>query len=280
MHPTPFTFSHEQITLHGLKVGQGTEVWLAFHGFGQGPEALLGWAKPLVDHCTLYLMELPFHGSSHVWAVGAPIEAKAMGAYFKAFLNANAIEHFSVSGYSLGGRLALFCALHFESQITQLCLMAPDGLIDRIWYGMATRHAPGRWLFKRLMHNPKPLLATSTWLHKVGLLNASFLKFVQQPLGDTNMRRQIYGSWLATSRLYLRGNKLASTLQKAPYPIIVFYGTYDRVIPFARYRRFLKLMPRAHVVMLPTGHSHLPAAAGAWLENHQSLLLHKAESAA
>ena len=257
MPPLSFTFTHGAISLQGLALGQGIGVLIAFHGFGQGPKDMLSLAEQFAATHRVFLLELPFHGESFAGSSGQTLPNADWKEWFKAFFEANSISRYSLAGYSLGGRLAIFCALEFGERLEHLYLIAADGLVDPIWYKLATGNAVGRFVLKRLMHNPAPLLWATHWLGKLGLLNVSLQRFINKPLVKPLVRWQVYGSWLALSRLYSSGAPLASALQTAPYPVTVFYGQFDRVIPPKSYQVFWRKVPRAQVIILSTGHNQL-----------------------
>jgi hypothetical protein len=49
-------------------------------------------------------------------------------------------------------------------------------------------------------------------------------------------------------------------VEKLDIPLLIFHGTYDRVVPVSHGRRLHKLAPHAKYVEYPCGHNNLPDA--------------------
>ena len=54
------------------------------------------------------------------------------------FIEKEQIKNFSVAGFCLGDRFALFLAVYFPTHVSQLILIAPDGFYKSPWYMIST----------------------------------------------------------------------------------------------------------------------------------------------
>src|SRR5688572_20735740 len=103
--------------LHYQKLGHGTKVLLAFHGFGQNSDYFLPVAEALGEQFTIYAFDLFFHGNSWLEKEHAPLTKEFFTSLLQRFLAKEKVEKFSVTGFSMGGKFALAVLESFPERI-------------------------------------------------------------------------------------------------------------------------------------------------------------------
>lgn len=123
-------FTHDHITYHFRIAGQGAPL-LLLHGFTGSLESWAPLAPPLARFHRVITVDLPGHGRTV--APDSPdfhTMARA-GAGLAALLDDVAGEPVHLLGYSMGGRLALYFAVHYPAWVRTLALeSASPGLAD------------------------------------------------------------------------------------------------------------------------------------------------------
>ena len=81
------------------------------------------------------------------------------------------VQQCSLAGFSLGGKLVIKLVELAPGNINQVLLIAPDGLKVNPLYWLVTHTIIGRELFHFFISYPQPILLTSKFLSKSGLMN-------------------------------------------------------------------------------------------------------------
>jgi pimeloyl-ACP methyl ester carboxylesterase len=228
--PQTAQFHFRQATLAYTKVGQGEEVWLAFHGFGQNHEAYLARTESFPERITLYSFDLFHHGHSHWGYEERPVKKEFWSALMREFFLQQGISQFSITAYSLGARFALSLMESFPDRIIQVHLLAPDGIHTDFWYALATQPWLTRKLFAWLVKNPALYFK---FLHAAGALNImpqARLHFAGRQMDTMEKRRQVYFSWVTFRHLTVHPKKLALLLQQYGISLELFLAVNDQVI--------------------------------------------------
>lgn len=186
------------IQLAYKKVGNGKKNILLFHGYGQDCHCWGKITENLKVAYTFYCFDLPFHGkSSYVFSDNnvQSNQKNDLEIAFKAFFEKNNITVFSVLGFSLGARLALFCAEIFPQNIQNIYLLAPDGIKNNFWFGLATRFWFSKTLFNAFLANQSSFIKFGKILTSLSLLDKSMLNFVTNQTNSTEKRQKIQNTW-------------------------------------------------------------------------------------
>lgn len=103
---------------------------LLLHGFLGGMEDWMGAAQSLAKDFHVLAVNLPGHGPGwRGWAVEVQGMA-ACAAGIVAGLDAVGIRHCDLVGYSMGGRLALYLAVHYPERFTHLVIESASPGLD------------------------------------------------------------------------------------------------------------------------------------------------------
>lgn len=252
-------FQHNYATISYVVAGNGKEPLLLFHGFGQDHTSFSPYLDPLSNHFTLYVFDLFFHGKSEWQLKEAPLSKKQWISILTHFLEENAIENFSLLGFSLGGKFVLASLEAFSNRVNAIILLAPDGIKTNFWYSMATYPIALRGLFKSMITKPGRFLGLVKLASRLRLVDKSVSKFAQSQMATEEMRKRVYYSWVVFRHLNYDLNKIAKLINQNEVKLDVFIGQFDKIITTKNMRGLLSKVPGANLHLLKAGHNTLIA---------------------
>src|SRR6218665_4013843 len=156
MVPQSGILKYKDNEIHCLRMGEGSKLLIAFHGFGNEAQLFIPLASALATEYTTVSIDLPGHGLTR-WQ-DPYFGKKDLMAIIQGIKNDFAVEKFSLLGFSLGGRICLNIAEQQPNGIVRLVLLAPDGLEKNFWYHVATRNVFGKMIFRKMMKQPEQWL--------------------------------------------------------------------------------------------------------------------------
>jgi pimeloyl-ACP methyl ester carboxylesterase len=257
----PFTgmqshfITYKNSDIHYRYSGQGPGVVLCFHGFGTYARTF-DWLADHVPGKVFIAFDLPFHGETK-WKNGETFLPRDL-------LNIIAIcphvqqDRFALMGYSMGGRISLQLLQMVPERITNLILLAPDGLHINPWYWFSTQTIVGNRFFKKVMQKPAGFVNLLKRGESLKLLNKGVLKFVDRYMEDDHIRNQVYKVWTSFRKFRPHLRKVIANINRYDIPVSLIYGRYDTIIPLAPGEKFFHaLKGRKKIDVLETGHQVL-----------------------
>ncbi len=249
---------------NGLKlythvIGYGTEIIIAFHGFGQDGSVFKKTA--LQNNQIIYAIDLFFHGQSPI--LKKPIDKKSWCRIFNIYLKSNNIDSFHLISFSLGGRFALATYENFKKHIRSAVFIAPDGFHSNFWYRLATFNSMTEKIFKLVMLNPVLLKVFFKIFLTLGFINPALLKFAKSQLTNSKMRVRVYGSWTNFKKIKYTKNELRLLMNEHNPKKKIILGRFDNII---KPKEFRYLDGRAvNIQILNCNHHQLIKASGNYL---------------
>lgn len=236
------------------RFGQGSNVLLTFHGFGQSPNVF----APLATDCTLYSIALPVRTEPSVliFAKTAPHLENYLAA-FRDFLDRQAITNFSLVAFSIGARVALLIATHFPHRIKKITLLAPDGLCEQLPYRFATATLLGRAIFYLCLKSAVlPLNIVLRLLAALGYSRQNKIFWLLHQLSRPKQSALVVKTWLSCR--FFRPN-LARLADKLPpqTPITLILASSDFIIRPKHTAALSEHFPNLNTQTLESTHSQL-----------------------
>ena len=228
------------------------------HGYGDTADAWRRVVPPLARRRRVVAIDVPPFGRS-----GDPPECFAddlIGCYtefFPALFEELEIERAAFVGHSLGGAMALTVALEAPKLVDRLVLVAPAGLGDSApWWWHAIS---GRWLnWPALLRLPNPVAKPAVkaalrgfleerLVHDTRAMSEVIDHFVQLHGGPRELKHLI-----DTGRSLMAGytGELLARCASLEMPVMVLWGSEDRLTPADHAEAFAKVVPHAEVKML------------------------------
>lgn len=251
--------TYKSSLIHYLKGGEGKQLLLCFHGYGESSGSFTLLEASLGQEYTLIAIDLPFHGETQ-WKEGlffSPedllviIQQIARGLTFQQ-------EKMLLIGYSMGGRVALSLLEKIPEKTEKIILVAPDGLRMNGWYWLATQNRLGNLLFRLTMQRPGWFLFILRIADTLRLVNRSIYKFTVNYIDNALVRDGLYKRWTTMRGFRPDIPVIQSFIRERQIPVRLLYGRYDRIIRWERAEEFRKgIEPHGKLVILDTGHQLL-----------------------
>ena len=248
------------------KFGTGAAILVAFHGFGQSSAVFVPLQRSLGSQFTIFAIDLFFHGESE-YTKKQPLTKPDWYRLMEAFLRMQGINHFSLMGFSLGGRFALTTVEAFSERINQLYLAAPDGITQNSWYRLATTTMLGQKLFWYVLHQLPLLLHVGHTLVKIGLLERGLMRFAEYSLGTPGQRTLAYQSWTQFRQIQPNLATVANLINGIPIRVHFFTGVFDQIVPGPYVVPLTNKLRRYEWTNLEARHNQLIELAGTILGN-------------
>lgn len=252
---------HPKGKLAYLKRGQGEEVFLVFHGFGQTHVDMLAFDQIRKPGQTFLFIDIFYHGRSQWTDSVRPLDKSAWKEVISGLQRQEGFKSFHLIGYSMGGKFSLLTFELFSNQVKSLVLLAPDGIKTGLWYSMSSYPNFFHPIFKGVVFQPNRFFGVVEGLHSVGLVEKSLVKFVKTQMETRSMRAQAYFVWKVFGGLQLQLGKIIQQMRKSHIPVSLFIGEFDKMVTAQNLERFSSKIPHLNKVILPVGHGGLIEAA-------------------
>lgn len=243
------------------QIGEGPEVFLIFHGFGQSHLDMLPFARLIQPGQRFLFFDLFFHGKSS-WHDNSILLTKVIWSKIVHEISIQeGFQNFHLVGYSMGGKFSLLTYELFPELVKSLTLLAPDGIKTGLLYNLNSYPTYFHPFFKRVVFNPHRFFGIMDGLHSVGILETSLIKFVKTQMQTRSKRAQVYLTWKIFGNLQLSLGKIIQLSRAKKTPIILFTGEYDKMVTAANLSRFSSKIPHLKAISLPVGHGRLIEAS-------------------
>lgn len=256
-----FVLTYLQSEFSGYVFGDGPQLLLCFHGFGESAMHFNCLEPALGNRFTIVALDMPFHGSTQ-WREGRPVKPADLDALVGKILERFSQQRFSLMGYSMGGRLALCIVEQMSGQIDHVILAAPDGLKNNPWHLFVTQTSLGNRLFYYNTYHPKLFFRLLSLWRKWGFLNESVYKFVSHRMDKPEKRQLVYQVWTNMRRMMPDKKRCRQLMKVNNIDTVLLFGRYDRVIPPILGERFADGSFPCKVLVMDKGHQLLSEALG------------------
>ena len=180
---------------------------LCFHGFDQSGDVFEIVAQENPERKVVGI-SLFHHGKSVLGSADSPLSDQHLKLFISTLLEQEGIKSFDLSGYSLGTRYAVSTYRSFSTQVQQLYLVAPDGLIRNFWFQMATFNKLFRRAFHWFTHSPDNVSKLVNALGSLKLIKPGLLKFTQKQLSKPGTQLKVYNAWISSYKLKMTQGEL------------------------------------------------------------------------
>jgi len=252
------------------KYGRGKNIHLLFHGFGQNMKAYDSFLTLRKDSDCYLVFDMFYHGQSSWKSVNQKLTKEIWREILIPLMEKEKFEKFHLVGYSMGGKFCLITYELFPNFVKSLLLMAPDGIKTGFWYNMATFPGFLNRLFKHVVFHPDRFFRTMDFLHRLGLLQSSLIKFVKSQMGTRTMRAQVYFTWNVFKPLKPDLAQIIKMIRMNKTPISLFTGSYDKMITSENLSKFSSKIPHISLHELNSGHNNLIEETSIFLATYKA----------
>lgn len=262
MHRKYSYLEYKKALLHYSEYGNGKNILICFHGYGQSSAHFAHLEEALKNDYTIYSFDLFYHGQSFWHEKDKPISKEFWEELISRFVNQKKIDRFDVLGFSMGGKFAMATLEKFYKRIDKLILVAPDGIKINFWYRFATSSKLMRKIFRRVIMKPDLYISLIRFLAGARILNKKVVRFADSQMATRQQRRKAYYSWVVFRDLKFRMEDIAEILNHNSIKLEMFLGEYDRIITQQNMKGLLDILDDYQITVLPSGHSTLLDAVG------------------
>lgn len=239
--------------LHYWKFGQGPQLLLALHGFGEDGYAFANWAEALDEKWTVLAPDLPWHGQT-CWNHAIWKRSDVL-YWIQEMITRHGYSSFHCVGYSMGGRLALSLTPFLSEKLTGITLFAPDGLATRdMW--IASR-IPA-WFRRCLILVAEPggswALRIAEKAYVLGIMTGFGLKYLRYQWSNKTRRLRMMRTWSAMAYFPVRVPQIKMTLQKRKIPFRLVLGENDNMIKREEALLFTEGLEQAECIVFSADH--------------------------
>ncbi|WP_165617604.1 alpha/beta fold hydrolase [Klenkia soli] len=249
-----------------VTAGSGPAV-LLLHGIGNSAQTWAGVVDRLAEHHLVIAPDLLGHGDSDKPRGDYSIAGYANG--MRDLLSVLDVERATVVGHSLGGGIAQQFAYQFPERCERLALVSSGGLGPELSIGLRLATVPGAEVVLDVLTDlPTPWRACLGVLRRagatVGWRRAEDLAEAGEALLELR-DAEARAAFLRTLRSVadLRGQAVTALDRlylAATLPLLVVWGTGDRIIPVEHARTVARAVPGARVELFD-GAGHWPHLA-------------------
>lgn len=244
---------YKNSSIHYIRFGTGPQFLFAFHGFSESSNSFLALEPALKTNYTVIALDLPFHGATE-WKENTPFTTDDLQGIISALLHELSITRFSVLGFSMGGKCALYAVLQFPEKIDRLLLMASDGIRTNKIYNVAVYPAWGRELFKTTIRHPRWFFTMVRITRSLGIISPWLYKFTYNHMDTREKRQRLYDTWISMSQFNPDIEKVKQLINENAIHTLLFFGKRDEVIPPSVGRYFAEGLTHCRLVELERGH--------------------------
>ena len=242
--------------LHYIKIGTGSKVMIGFHGFGRDASMFQNYENVFPDY-TIYSIALYFHGSS--WTRPTyDLNEDEWKSEFSEFLDTHRIDKFSILGFSLGGKLALFTYQIFSERVENIHLLAPYGIQKNFIESLVQKTPFLFWKMKKFIDQPAFLFRLAKGLHNSKLLNPTLMQIILRQLDSKEKRSTAFYSMLLYGAIELNLKEIRQSFERQKANVHIYLGKFDQVLRLENLYQHLGSLSNFSLHVLPSGHSSLP----------------------
>lgn len=205
--------------------GKGPNTVVLLHGFGGHHDVWHDIQPSLTASGRVLAYDLPGHGRSIAFPGAGPAHVAAKAIL--ADLGARGVSRAHLVGHSMGGAIAVLCALRAPEVVASLTLLAPGGFGPEINHDLLRRYAAAA--------NADELRACMDEMSAPGfLMPTKYVAGLMATRAVAGQREKL----IEIAELITKGDRQGEiprdSLASLPMPARVIWGTEDTVLPYSQ----------------------------------------------
>ena len=241
------TTSIDEHGIYYLEGGEGETVMLV-HGFTADKDSWIRFAKSIIGHNHVVIVDLPGHGQS-TYCKQCSYSITSQAQYLKQIVDNLGIDQMHLAGNSMGGRISLAFTHKFQYRVKSLALFNSAGV-----------NAPNPSEFNKLLEQGKNIFDIKSkkdfdLLMALSMSSPPFLPWpvksikYQQYLARNTIHQKIYND--ITQELW----GVKDILHTIQVPVFILWGKEDKLIDVSCVPIFENKLANTKTVILEnTGH--------------------------
>ncbi len=267
-------FHTQSSSLNYYEYGSGSEILLAFHGFGMIGTQFKVLEAAFGEKYKIISFDLFFHGNTmikdySVDNIRRGLNAKEFSEQITEFLDSEypAVKKVSLLSYSIGTRMALCLIEHMPQRINATYLIAPDGIEPNRLLALGGANFLVNRLFYKLVYSPKTVQMLLKLLLKFKYIDSDIYRILKAEFSTTETRLISYNTITYYSKLSFDKRKLADAINTHHLDCHLYFGKKDKLFPSKIGERFAKLLNQPQLHVFDDGHELVNEKMNSYLTN-------------
>ncbi|MFN0013478.1 MAG: alpha/beta fold hydrolase [Saprospiraceae bacterium] len=238
--------------IHCLRFGQGPNLMVAVHGYGDRARLFAILEGALTERYTVVAFDLPFHGQTE-WPQRTFSKPDLLRVVNQ-IMQREGAERLSLMGYSFGARLVQAMLPDLLSCLDKLYLLAPDGIRTK---GMSVAVRTPIWvrtLFFHLLKKPQWFLRLIAFGSRMRVVPPLILHFLSFNLTRPERYRRAFGCWFALDSFYLPRHRIKAIWRESCLPVDIYFGTRDEMIHYKTVKKMVEGVRNVRIFRMVAGH--------------------------
>lgn len=255
----PF-FENNFARLHYYEYGTGTQILIAFHGFGMRGNQFSKLENALGGKFKIYSFDLFFHGETQlrddtVNTIRKGLDATQIAHIIDDFLTSIGKKNvfFSLLAYSIGAKLALAMLQTMPQRVKNAYFIAADGFENNPVLKICSSKHINNWILK-LVYNPTILYFVLNTLLRYKYIDEDLHRILSFEFSTQQYRMISYKTITYYSRLTFNRQHLAQLINENKIEAHFFFGKSDKLFPAGIAQRFGKLLNKPNIHIFKQGH--------------------------
>ncbi|MDA9555097.1 alpha/beta hydrolase [Pelobium sp.] len=240
-------FKSDLANFHYYEYGTGSEIMLAFHGFGMHGRQFRVLEEALGKKYKIYSFDLFFHGETKIFDESRahlknPIGHAAFAAQMQQFLKSIGAENqqFALLSYSIGTRMALSLIKEMPNRVLECFFIAPDGIEPNTLVNVIAKNRVINYIFWRLVYNPRVVMFMLNSLLRFRYIDDSLHYILAKEFETVDTRLVGYNTITYLAELQLNKQDLAEKLNQNNINSYFYFGKKDELFPPSLGKRITK----------------------------------------
>lgn len=226
---------------HGCPIEEHKPVLVMVHGYLSSTFSFRTLIPYLKDDFTIYALDLPGFGKSEK----STKFIYSLDNYAKlvlAFLDEMNLNNVVMVGHSMGGQICLYAAKDEPGKIAKIVGLSAAGYMGklRLWIRWASYLPFMSFYLKHYFEKKNVMEIFLEVVHNRAIVNKEMINGYLAPLRKIDF----YRSLLRLAR-HREGDLLPEALQKIQQPILLLWGTDDKIVPLDTGKKFERDLPHA-----------------------------------
>jgi len=252
-------FEHDLVKLSYYKFGHGSKPMLCFHGYGMHGRQFLPLEQPMGKSYTFYSFDLFFHEQtelkeSQVERIKKGITHNQLGQLILAFLEKEALNRFSVIGYSMGSHYAASIASQMAQRIDEWIVIAPMFLKPPLILEFFTRNSFGNQLFSWLLLKKSVAESILEFARRISVFDQNIHDVLHKEIATPELRFMMFASLTYIKNLRVNQKEIVKTLNSAGVKNYFIFGTKDKLFPASIAKEIISSLRKTEYILLDENH--------------------------
>jgi len=245
--------------VHYHEYGSGEKLLFAFPGYGMSGSQFSVMQKSLMKQYKIIAFDHFFQETSKLYmlkeaSILTGMQPEVLKRYLQNWLGQNSKLRFSLLGYSIGANMVLYLTQQFASQVDELILMAPDGLVVHQGLRFLRTSFIGKKLYKKLTYSRWMMAFALKNLKRFMVIDANLYNIASHETETLEKRQNGFFTVHFFKNIAVDIKQIAALINQYHIRCQLYFGKYDNLFPPKNADKLLGLLNHPEMYIVPAGH--------------------------